>query len=165
MLDTEIQYLPGASIDKTKHAHWEDGSLIVRTKYIPWTPWALPGTEFKLLDYDKNHSYSCILLRISADAPATIHKHIGAANAFILEGGFGYEHGAVYEGDFMCEAGGVTHMPHVFEGGCTLLGFNHGAVAGFSPEGELSGIIDVDWLIEQVKANNAFDHLAHKEAL
>ncbi|MDQ8934604.1 cupin domain-containing protein [Acinetobacter rudis] len=163
MLNTEIQYLPGASVDKEQHAYWQDGSLLVRAKNIPWTPWALPGTQFKLLDFDKNHSYSCILLHISADAPATIHKHIGAANAYILQGGFSYEHGAIFEGDFMCEAGGVTHMPYVFKEGCTLLGFNHGAVAGIGEQGEITGIIDVDWLIEQAKANNAFAHLAHKE--
>jgi 2,4'-dihydroxyacetophenone dioxygenase len=164
MSENSLNYLPGASVDPAHHAYWEDGSLIVRSKHIPWTPWALPGTEFKLLDFDRNHAYSCMLLRISPDAPSVLHKHIGAANAYILEGGFGYEHGAVYAGDFMCEAGGITHAPHIFKDGCILLGFNHGAVAGYGPDGQLDGVVDVDWLIERAKANNAFSHLAHKEA-
>lgn len=144
---------------RLRHEHWADGSMIVRAGQVPWTPWALPGTWFKLLDYDRNHSYSVILLKIAEDAPATVHKHIGAANAFILQGGFGYEHGQVHEGDFMVEAGGVTHTPQVHPGGCVLLGFMHGAVAGYAPDGSLAGVIDVDWYVEQAKAHGAFAHL------
>ena len=151
--------LPDASIDPAQHAHWADGSMIIRARHIPWSPWALPGTEFKLLDFDRNTSFSVILLKISPDAPETIHKHIGAANAYILQGGFGYDHGEVYEGDYMSEAGGVTHTPHVHPGGCTLLGFMHGAVAGYAEDGSVAGIVDVDWMIAQAKANNAFSHL------
>jgi 2,4'-dihydroxyacetophenone dioxygenase len=142
-----------------QHAVFEDGSLIVRSASIPWTPWALPGTFFKLLDYDHNHSYTTILLRIEPDAIPTAHKHIGAANAYIIQGGFGYEHGHVYAGDFMVEAGGVTHTPTAHPEGCILLGFMHGAVQGLNPDGSIAGIVDVDWHIEAAKKNNAFSHL------
>ena len=59
----------------------------------------------------------------------------------------------------MCEGGGVSHTPHTGPEGCTRLGFMHGAVAGYAPDGALAGVVDVDWYIEQVKANNAFSHL------
>ncbi|MBA1148827.1 cupin domain-containing protein [Ectothiorhodospiraceae bacterium WFHF3C12] len=145
--------------DQLKHAYWPDGSTIVRAEQVPWTEWALPGTWFKLLDYDRNRSYSVILLRIEPTAPATPHKHIGAANAYILEGGFSYEHGEVRAGDFMVEAGGVTHTPQIHSDGCVLLGFMYGVVAGFEEDGSLAGVVDVDWMIDQARANDAFAHL------
>jgi hypothetical protein len=142
-----------------RHEVFEDGSLIIRAAQIPWTRWALPGTWFKLLDYDRNHSYTVILLKIDHDAPPTVHKHLGAANAYVIEGGFGYEHGEVYAGDYMVEAGGVTHTPHVHPGGSVLLGFMHGVVQGFNPDGSIAGVVDVDWYIAAAKKNDAFAHL------
>ncbi|WP_349357351.1 cupin domain-containing protein [Stappia sp.] len=150
---TEIPAAP------TQHQYFEDGSTLVRAEHIPWTEWALPGTEFKLLDYDRNRSYSVILLRISPDAPAVRHKHMGAANAFILEGGFSYEHGTIRAGQFMVEAGGVSHTPQIHPDGCTLLGFMYGAVVGLNEDDSIAGLVDVDWMIDQVRENNAFAHL------
>ena len=145
--------------ENTQHQVFADGSLIVRAAKIPWTHWALPGTWFKLLDYDRNHSYVVILLKIEDGAPQTVHKHLGAANAYVLEGGFGYEHGDVYAGDFMVEAGGVTHTPYAHPGGSILLGFMHGVVQGFNADGSIAGVVDVDWYIDAAKKNNAFAHL------
>jgi hypothetical protein len=145
--------------ENRRHQVFEDGSLIVRAAQIPWTRWALPGTWFKLLDYDRNHSYTVVLLKIDQDAPPTVHKHLGAANAYVIEGGFGYEHGEVCAGDYMVEAGGVTHTPHAHPGGSVLLGFMHGVVQGFNPDGSIAGVVDVDWYIDAAKKNNAFAHL------
>lgn len=158
-----LNYVEDASIDPKEHAHWKDGSNLIRAKEIPWTPWAMPHTYFKLLDFDRNFSHLVFLLRIDAEAPAIVHKHIGAANAYIIEGGFSYDHGAVYEGDFMCEAGGVTHTPQVHENGCTMLAFGHSVVAGFNPDNSVSGFIDVDWMVDRAKENGAFGHLAWKD--
>ena len=152
----KITQIPGTSKD---HAYFPDNSIILRCEEIPWTDWALPGTRFKLLDYDRNRSYSVILLEISPEAPAEKHGHIGAANAYILQGGFSYEHGDVRAGQFFVEAGGIQHTPHIHPDGCTLLGWNYGVVVGLNEDGSPKGVIDVDWLIDQAKANNAFSHL------
>jgi len=160
MNSTAKQEVPAA---ERAHIGFPDGSMIVRAAQIPWTPWALPGTWFKLLDYNRNHSYICMLLKIAEDAPSIVHKHIGAANAYIVQGGFGYEHGDVYEGDYLVEGGGVTHTPYAHPGGCILLGFNHGAVQGFNPDGTIAGVIDVDWYIDAAKRNNAFAHLENMD--
>ena len=125
--------------ENTRHQVFADGSLIIRAAQIPWTRWALPGTWFKLLDYDRNHCYTVILLKIDPDAPPTIHKHLGAANAYVIEGGFGYEHGEVYAGDDMVEAGGVTHTPHVHPGGSVLLGLCTASYRASTPMAPLRG--------------------------
>jgi hypothetical protein len=154
-----VSALPSTASGPRQHQSFPDGSLIVRCEQIPWTPWALPGTSFKLLDYDHNHCYVVVLLKIDADAPPTVHKHIGAANAYILQGGFGYEHGEVRAGDYMVEAGGVTHTPFSHPDGSVLLGFMHGVVQGFNPDGSIAGVVDVDWYIDAARRNNAFSHL------
>ncbi|MEM9531481.1 MAG: cupin domain-containing protein [Pseudomonadota bacterium] len=146
--------------DRASHEYWDDRSLIVRANQVPWTPWALEGTYFKLLDYSRNHSYFVFLLKIDASAPRAMHKHIGAANAYILQGGFSYEKGGVREGDFFVEAGGIDHAPETDPDGCILLGFSNGAVAGYNNDGSIAGVVDVDWMVEQAKANKAFDHLS-----
>ena len=138
---------------------YPDGSLIVRSKEIPWTPWGMPGTQFKLLHCDDASSLLVILLKVEPGTVAGVHKHFGAAHAYIVEGGFGYEHGEVFAGDYMVEAGGVTHTPYSHPDGAVLLGFMHGVVQGFNPDGTIAGVVDVDWYIDAAKKNNAFAHL------
>ena len=40
-----------------------------------------------------------ILLKVEPGTVASVQMHFGAGHAYILEGGFGYEHGKVFEGD------------------------------------------------------------------
>jgi quercetin dioxygenase-like cupin family protein len=145
--------------DRQDHEVWEDGSLVVRAEQIDWVPWALPGTWFKLLDYNRNHSWFVFLLKVDPDAPEVTHKHIGAANAYILQGGFSYDKGGVRAGDYFVEAGGISHTPKSDPDGCIMLGFTNGALAGLDEDGSPAGIIDVDWMVEQAKAHGAFGHL------
>ena len=50
--------------DPTLSLGYPDGSLIVRAKSIPWTPWGMPGTQFKLLHCDDAQSLLVILLKV-----------------------------------------------------------------------------------------------------
>ena len=45
-----IQALSGT--DPKISMNYPDGSTIVRSKTVPWTPWGMPGTQFKLLHCD-----------------------------------------------------------------------------------------------------------------
>lgn len=139
--------------------NYPDGSLIVRAKGIPWTPWGMPGTEFKLLHCDDASSLLVILLKVEPATVAGVHKHFGAAHAYILEGGFGYEHGEVFEGDYMVEAGGITHTPKTGSLGVLMLGMMFGGLGGFGPDGQLAGMLDCDWHYQTAKANGAAAHL------
>ena len=95
---------------------------------------------------------------------AGVHKHFGAAHAFILEGGFGYEHGEVFEGDYLVEAGGITHQPFTGPKGVTMLGFMFGPLGGMDDNGNLAGVLDIDWHYQTAKANGAADHIVRKVA-
>ena len=141
---------------------YPDGSLIVRAKELPWTPWGMPGTQFKLLHCDDASSLLVILLKVDPGTVAGVHKHFGAAHAYIVEGGFGYEHGEVFAGDYMVEAGGITHQPFTGPQGLVLLGFMFGPIGGFDDAGNLAGVLDIDWHYQTAKANGAADHITRK---
>ncbi|MBI3524937.1 MAG: cupin domain-containing protein [Betaproteobacteria bacterium] len=136
-----------------------DGSCIVRAKELPWTPWGMPGTHFKLLHVDDNFSLAVLLIKVEPNTPANPHKHFGAAHAYLLEGGFGYEHGEVFAGDYLVEAGGISHEPHTGADGAVMLGFLFGPLGGIAPDGSLAGLLDIEWHYQTAKANGAADHI------
>lgn len=142
--------------------NYPDGSAIVRTRSLPWTPWGMPGTYFKLLHCDDASGMLVILLKVDPGTVAGLHKHFAAAHAFILEGGFGYEHGEVFEGDYMLEAGGITHQPFTGPKGALMLGVTFGPIGGVDEQGNLLGVLDIDWHYNAAKANGAADHIQRK---
>ena len=142
--------------------NYPDGSLIVRSREIPWTPWGMPGTQFKLLHCDDASSLLVILLKVEPGTVAGVHKHFGAAHAYILEGSFGYEHGEVFAGDYMVEAGGITHQPFTGPNGLILLGFMFGPIGGFDEAGNLAGVLDIEWHYQAALANGAAGHIQRK---
>ena len=142
--------------------NFPDGSLIVRAKALPWTPWGMPGTQFKLLHCDDASGLMVILLKVEPGTIAGVHKHFGAAHAYILEGGFGYEHGEVYEGDYLIEGGGITHQPFTGPNGLVLLGFMFGPLGGFDDNGQMVGVLDIDWHVQAAQANGAAGHIVRK---
>jgi quercetin dioxygenase-like cupin family protein len=141
--------------DELKSLMFPDGSLIVRAQQLPWTPWAMPGTQFKLLYINRAIQMTVILLKVEPGTVAGVHRHFGDAHAYILQGGFGYEHGQVFEGDYLVEAGGITHQPITGDEGVTMLGFLFGGLGGMTDDGALAAVLDCDWHLEAVKANGA----------
>jgi hypothetical protein len=92
--------------------------------------------------------------------PCDIFTSRGAAPAYILEGGFGYEHGEAFEDDYLIEAAGITHQPRACPKGLILLGFMCGPIGGVDDAGNLAGVLDIDWHDETAKANDAAGHVA-----
>lgn len=131
--------------------NYPDGSLIVRSREIPWTPWGMPGTQFKLLHCDDASSLLVILLKVEPGTVAGVHKHFGAAHAYILEGGFGYEHGEVFPGDSFTGPDGLL-----------LLGFMFGPIGGLDDNGNLAGVLDIEWHYQAALANGAAGHIQRK---
>lgn len=150
MLDAQTQL---------QHMAFADGSSIVRVEQLPWTPWGMPGTYFKLLKLDDGVGMMVFLLKVDPNVELSPHKHFGNANVYVLKGGFGYENGQVFKGDYMCEGGGITHKPFTYNEETLMLAFGFGPVAGFDDNGNLVGLIDNDWMYEAAKANGAADHI------
>jgi 2,4'-dihydroxyacetophenone dioxygenase len=140
-----------------------DGTALVRVKDIPWTPWAMDGTEFKLLRVDDDNALMVIVLRIAPNLPAPPHHHLGSAEAFILEGCFSYDYGTIHEGDYVFEPGGCTHDPTTHDEGCTMVAIVKGGLQGTDASGKPAGpVLDINWHVETARANGAAGHLVRK---
>jgi|TARA_B110000967_G_scaffold9222_2_gene9265 2,4'-dihydroxyacetophenone dioxygenase len=137
-----------------------DGSSLVRCEQVPWTTWAMEGSEFKLLYINRAHSMFTALIRMEGGLDTPDHHHFGEAHAFVIEGDFSYEYGTMYQGDYIVEAGGINHKPSIGEGGATFFVVFYGGLSGVGEDGLPEGeIVDVGWMYRAAAANGAADHL------
>jgi anti-sigma factor ChrR (cupin superfamily) len=137
------------------------GSVMINTAAIPWSPFPLNGTFFKLLHLDDDQGKATFLLKIPVGCVAEVHKHLAAVEAFVVQGGFSYPgEGTVRAGDYVYEPGGMVHEP-ASEGGEDLILFvvAQGPVQGFNPDGSPGGLIDNDLIYEFAAAGGAAQHV------
>ncbi|WP_027951208.1 2,4'-dihydroxyacetophenone dioxygenase family protein [Haliea salexigens] len=136
----------------------QDRSAFFDPDTLPWTPWGMPGTYFKLLNIDEVSGRFTFLLKVDPGVSAPIHKHVGAAEGFILEGAFHYPDDAGSAGDYVFECAGALHIPETPDG-LTMLAIAHGPIVGYEDDGAIAGLIDWQWMMETARANGAADHI------
>ena len=114
---------------------------------LPWIPWAMPGAEFKLLSADPASGRFSLMIRLEKDCAAPKHRHVGAVEGLILEGGFHYEdapHVRYTAGMYVLECDGAVHRP-VSPEGAVMFAVFHGPVEGLDCEGKVTGRIGCEW--------------------
>lgn len=134
---------------------------MVKVAQMPWSPFPLAGTFFKLLHLDDDQGKATFLLKIPAGNAAEIHKHLAAVEAYVVQGGFSYEgEGTVHAGDYVYEPGGMVHEPAA-EGDEDLILFvvAQGPVQGVNPDDSAGGIIDNDLMFQFATDGGAADHV------
>ena len=141
-----------------------DRAVVVRTSRLPWMPWAGPGTHCKVLHMDMSHAKTTVMIKIDPHTELGVHKHLGDAEAYMLEGDFAYEHGSAGAGDYLCEKGGIRHVPVAGGGGLMLLGMNYGSLHGEDNAGNLLGVIDNEYYLTQAVAHGCAAHLGRAAA-
>jgi len=80
---------------------------------------------------------------------APIHRHVGAVEAFLLEGSFHYHDQPEIRfeaGDYLLEKDGAIHRP-ISPEGAIMIGVFHGPVEGLDEAGQLIGRVDCAWHI------------------
>jgi anti-sigma factor ChrR (cupin superfamily) len=115
-----------------------------------WMPWALRGSYFKLLNADEKNGRFVLLLKFEAGVTTPVHRHIGAVEAYVLEGGFHYIENPEQRfttGCYLFEDAGSLHQP-VSPEGTVMLAVFHGPVEGINRYGESAGAIDCRWHID-----------------
>lgn len=143
-----------AALRETKPDHWQ----FFDPRSIPWTPWGMPQTYYKLLHIDEASGRFTFLLKVERDVTAMLHKHLGEAEAYILEGEFGYGAERGGAGWYAYEAGGAVHLPDT-RTGMLIFAVSHGPIIGYNPDGSVAGVLDVQWMYETARANGAADHI------
>ncbi|WP_430335836.1 2,4'-dihydroxyacetophenone dioxygenase family protein [Rhodococcus sp. ACT016] len=135
-------------------------SRVTNCDIIPWTPFPMPGTSFKLLNINETTGATSILLYVSEGAQAPLHRHIGAAEAYNIFGNWAYEGEADPIGPncYVYEPGGIVHLPKQ-ESESLMFGIFHGPIVGYDDDGNVAGIITADLLWDLAEANGAVAHL------
>jgi len=82
--------------------------LLVRCKDLPWLPLG-PGTWFKLLRISEETGVWTSLIKMEAGSRFAAHKHLGAAEFFVIKGEFDYRAGTAKAGDYGYEPLGAMH--------------------------------------------------------
>lgn len=107
----------------------------------------MKGSWFKLLSADRATGRFTLLVRAGAGVEAPLHRHVGAVEAFILEGGFYYKEAPAQrftKGSYLHEPAGSIHQP-VSPEGAVMLGVFHGPIEGLDSDGSVTGRVDCDW--------------------
>jgi 2,4'-dihydroxyacetophenone dioxygenase len=144
----------GQSWKKLEH------SWIQQTGDIPWAPFPLPGTFFKLLRLDFYTGQQVFLLRVPAGLGTGLHRHLAAVEVYVLSGGFVYPgEGEMRTGSYVFEPGGCVHEPIADPGeDLVMLVFAQGPIQGVGADGSLLGTLDLDaiWNAAVEGGNAAF---------
>jgi 2,4'-dihydroxyacetophenone dioxygenase len=82
--------------------------LLVRCQDLPWHPLG-PGTWFKLLRVSEETGVWTSLIKMEAGSRFAPHKHLGAAEFFVVKGEFDYRAGTAKAGDYGYEPLGAIH--------------------------------------------------------
>lgn len=127
---------------------------------IPWSPWVMPGTEFKLLNINPITGGFSLMMRVSANNDAPIHGHIGSVEGVILKGGFSYQDDHGRAGDYVHEQGGINHKPNTGPDGMEMFAVVHAPLCGYKEDGSIEGVVDAKLMYQLAKANGAADHIA-----
>lgn len=119
-------------------------------RQLPWIRWAMEGAWFKLLSADLDTGRFSLMIKLDKGCTAPIHRHVGAVEGWILEGGFHYADDPqrrFIAGTYLLEKDGAVHQPISPEGAIMFAVF-HGPVEGLGPDGSLTGRIGCKWHIE-----------------
>jgi anti-sigma factor ChrR (cupin superfamily) len=135
-----------------KPAFFDPGSL-------PWTPWAIEGTEFKLLNINVQTGGFTMLLRVEPGNESPVHGHLGAVEGIILGGGFGYGDDRGREGWYVHETAGIRHAPDTDDDGMVMFAVAYGPLVGYEDDGRVAVILDARTMLGMAAENDAAGHL------
>jgi len=132
---------------KTNQFPGHDTLLTHDPQQLPWAPWAMKGAYFKLLSVDAASGRFALMIKLEKGFVAPSHRHIGAVEGLVLEGGFHYAdepHIRFAAGTYLLERDGAVHQPISPEGAVMFAVFQ-GPVEGLDEEGNITGCIDWKW--------------------
>jgi anti-sigma factor ChrR (cupin superfamily) len=117
---------------------------------LPWLDWVMPGAQFKLLHADPKTGRFTLMIRFAKNVTAPMHRHVGAVEGYMLEGGFHYADdpsSRFTAGSYLYEADGAVHQPVSPEGALMFAVF-HGPVEGLDDAGNVTGRVGWRWHVE-----------------
>ena len=131
--------------------------ILVRSGDLPWQPLG-PGTWYKLLRVSEETGQWSALLKMDPGARFAPHKHLGAADFYVLKGALEYRAGIAREGDYGYEPLGVEHGATTCSEETIITFSAYGPIVFYNEDGTVNMILD--W--EFVKKQNAGEQVDPK---
>jgi anti-sigma factor ChrR (cupin superfamily) len=117
-----------------------DASLI-RTGEKPWLDMG-GGNQVIVLRVSRETGFFSLLIKAPAGQVNAPHTHIGAADFYVISGGFDYRGGSAREGDWVYEPAGAVHDATTHPMDTVYLANSYGPVAFHGKNGGIAGIFD-----------------------
>lgn len=139
-MNTELNQPPGSAVTL----------VTCDAREMKWVPWAMRDTHFKLMHADPKSGRFTLLIKIDPGVKAPVHRHVGAVEGYILEGGFHYHdepHVRFTAGCYLLENDGAVHQP-VSPDGALMFAVFHGPVEGLDKDGMVAGRLDWKWHVD-----------------
>jgi hypothetical protein len=137
-----------------------DGSSIVRPGELPWTPWALEGTSFKLLSINRRLGAWSALVKFDPGTIVPPQRRFGDGFIYVMEGDYVADDDPVATGEFSVETGGATRGRKVGPRGLLSYMMLLGGISAVDADGRPTGAyIDAEWMFETATAHDGADHL------
>lgn len=154
MNDQKLGSVAANAVAITRHSR----PAFLNPETLPWTPWVMEGTHYKLMTVDVRSGGFTMFLKVDPGTVAPAHGHVGAVEGVILEGGFAYDDDAGSKGDYICEHGGAIHAP-LSPDGCIMFAIAHGPLVGYNEDGTIAAVVDAKMMYEMARAAGVADHI------
>lgn len=108
------------------------------------------GAQFKLLSADEASGRFTLMIKLAKGVTAPLHRHVGAVEGLVLEGGFHYRDDPQTRftaGSYLLEKAGAVHQP-VSPEGAVMFAVFHGPVEGLDEQGRVTGRVDWKWHVD-----------------
>ncbi len=116
-------------------------SSLIRTGERPWINMG-GGNEVIVLRVSRETGFFSILIKAPAGQVNAPHTHIGAADFYVISGGFDYRGGSARAGDWVYEPAGAVHDATTHPMDTVYLANSYGPVAFHGKNGGIAGLFD-----------------------
>jgi 2,4'-dihydroxyacetophenone dioxygenase len=154
-VETKLVSVDGAGIEITQTGE----SAFFDHESLPWVPWLMEDSWFKLLKVNCETGGFTMFLKVSPNNKAPIHGHIGSVEGVILEGGFSYEEDEGKTGFYVNEPSGVNHKPSTGPDGLIMFAIIHGPLIGYNEDGSIAAVIDAKVMYQLADDANQAQHV------
>jgi 2,4'-dihydroxyacetophenone dioxygenase len=117
------------------------GAALIRTREQPWTDMG-GGNQAIVLRVSKETGFFSMLIKAPAGQVNAPHTHIGAADFYVISGGFDYRGGSARAGDWVYEPAGAVHDATTHPMDTVYLANSYGPIAFHGKDGGYSHITD-----------------------
>lgn len=124
---------------------FEPVETIINTDDLPWTPMG-EGSWGKVLRTCPETGTWTILFKQEAGSFAPPHRHLAAADFYVLRGCIEYRGGVAKAGHFAREPMNAVHERTTFPEETVYLFTSYGPMAMYGPDGNIAGIFDAETL-------------------